>query len=46
MVFFRRFHMGDSLITNDCSVRPVFYFNTNVILTGGTGTESDPYRIA
>ena len=46
MVFFHRFHMGDRLITNDYAVRLVFYLNADVILTGGTGTESDPYRIA
>lgn len=27
-------------------VRPSFYLNSDVTLTGGTGTESDPYRIA
>ena len=30
----------------NCDVRPVFYLNSNVILTGGTGTQADPYRIA
>lgn len=27
-------------------VRPTFYLNENVIYAGGTGTETDPYRIA
>ena len=27
-------------------VRPCFYLNSNVTMTSGTGTESDPYRIA
>ena len=26
-------------------VRPSFYLNSNVTLTGGTGTQADPYRI-
>lgn len=26
--------------------RPTFYLNSNIIFAGGTGTESDPYRIA
>ena len=26
-------------------IRPVFYLNANVILTGGNGTSADPYRI-
>lgn len=28
------------------NIRPTFYLKNTVILTGGTGTESDPYRIA
>ena len=28
------------------AIRPVFYLNSNVILTGGTGTQADPYRIS
>lgn len=28
------------------AVRPTFYLKSNVVLTGGTGTQSDPYRIA
>ena len=30
----------------DCAVRPVFYLESSVELRGGTGTASDPYRIA
>ena len=29
-----------------CSVRPSFYLESSVILTGGSGTETDPFRIA
>ena len=28
-----------------CSVRPVFYLNSNVEYNGGTGTESDPFTL-
>src|SRR5699024_5079272 len=28
------------------SARPVFYLNTNVVLEEGTGTSSNPYRLA
>ena len=31
---------------NSCSVRPVFYLNTDVTYVSGTGTQTDPYRIA
>ena len=29
-----------------CAARPVFYLGSNVELNGGTGTSSDPYRLA
>ena len=28
------------------AIRPVFYLNSDVVLSGGTGSVSDPYRIA
>ena len=31
---------------SDFSARPVFYLNSNVKLEGGSGTASDPYRLA
>ncbi len=31
---------------NGYSVRPVFYLNSDVLLVGGNGTESHPYRIS
>ena len=30
----------------DCSVSPVFYLKSSVSITGGTGTESDPYLVS
>ena len=32
-------------VYNRYGIRPSFYLNTNVTLAGGTGTQSDPYRI-
>ena len=29
-----------------CAARPVFYLKSNVALQGGSGTSSDPYRLA
>ena len=31
---------------DDYAVRPTFYLKSNVAITGGTGTSSDPYRLA
>lgn len=28
-----------------CSVRPSFYLTSDVVITSGTGTSSDPYQI-
>ena len=42
------YYDGYLYVSNAClgySARPVFYLNSNVVLTGGTGTASDPYRI-
>ena len=33
---------GDNLVVNANSVRPVFYLTSDVSITGGTGTSSDP----
>ena len=33
------------IYTVEADIRPTFYLNSNVTLTGGSGTESDPYRI-
>ncbi len=40
---------GYSLVSNAVngySARPVFYLESNVELSGGTGTQTDPYRLA
>ena len=39
--------IGDAFGTPEYAqaVRPCFYLNSDVILSGGTGTQSDPYRI-
>ncbi len=40
---------GDTYLVNVGSanaVRPSFYLESSVVLTGGTGTSSDPYRIS
>ena len=37
---------GDSFTSNSYAIRPTFYLNTDVQYISGTGTESDPYRIA
>lgn len=37
---------GNVFVLNSIAVvRPAFYLNSNVKLTGGSGTETDPYRI-
>ena len=36
---------GDTITIYNGSVKPVFYLNSAVILTSGTGTLDDPYRI-
>ena len=33
-------------VMNTIAVRPTFYLESSVVLTGGTGTASDPYRIS
>ena len=33
-------------VRNTYAVRPSFYLESSVVLTGGTGTSSDPYRIS
>ena len=33
-------------VTINRGVRPTFYLNSDVMFAGGTGTETDPYRIA
>ena len=39
-------HMGSSSANSGFSARPVFYLNSNVEFSGGSGTSSDPYRLA
>ena len=39
-----RLNYGNASSSN--SARPVFYLESNVELSGGTGTSSDPYRLA
>ena len=36
----------DNLVPGTLAVRPSFYLESSVVLTGGTGTSSDPYKIA
>ena len=46
---FRVFHSGSLSYTSASSgysARPVFYLKSNVALQGGSGTSSDPYRLA
>ena len=38
-------HLNAYLVFVSCSVRPVFYLNSNVEYNGGTGTESDPFTL-
>lgn len=33
-------------VVSSFAIRPAFYLNSNVTFAGGTGTETDPYRIA
>ena len=37
---------GSLFASNGFSARPVFYLESNVQLQGGSGTSSDPYRLA
>ena len=37
---------GLSLTNSGAAIRPVFYLNSDVLLVGGNGTESHPYRIS
>ena len=39
-------NLNNSIAYNSNSARPVFYLESNVELSGGTGTQSDPYRLA
>ena len=41
-----RIYSSDVLINPSKVIRPVFYLNSNVTYISGTGTESDPFRIA
>ncbi len=38
--------VNDLSVGNGLGVRPSFYLKSNVAITGGTGTSSDPYRLA
>ena len=38
--------LGSSYAVNGFAARPVFYLESNVSLQGGSGTSSDPYRLA
>ena len=42
----RRGYLYGSTASNGYAARPVFYLKSNVELSGGTGTSSDPYRLA
>ena len=33
-------------VNNNCGVRPSFYLESSVTLVGGTGTQTDPYRLS
>ena len=35
-----------SIVNSGVSVRPSFYLNSDVVLSGGSGSSADPYRIA
>ena len=35
-----------SAVSNSRAVRPVFYLTKDVVITGGTGTETDPYILS
>ena len=37
---------GSNGVNRRYAARPVFYLESNVELSGGTGTSSDPYRLA
>ncbi len=39
-------YLGTNDASNGYAARPVFYLESNVALQGGTGTSSDPYRLA
>ena len=39
-------YLGNSSANFGCAARPVFYLGSNVSLQGGSGTSSDPYRLA
>ena len=43
---FYRGRLNTSFANFGCAARPVFYLKSNVALQGGTGTSSDPYRLA
>ena len=38
-------HMGSSSANSGFSARPVFYLNSNVEFSGGSGTSSDPFTL-
>ena len=37
------YHSG---LSNTYAARPSIYFKSNVVITGGSGTKSDPFTIA
>ena len=37
--------ISSDLVYNGAAVRPSFYLESNVVLSGGSGTSTDPYRI-
>ena len=39
-------YLSSSGASSGCAARPVFYLKSNVALQGGSGTSSDPYRLA
>ena len=39
-------YVGKRYVNNVYSVRPVFFLSSTTLITGGTGTESDPYIIS
>ena len=45
-VNFSGYVSGSNFVTLTTAVRPSFYLESSVVLTGGTGNSSDPYKIA
>ena len=39
-------YLSENAVVNNNAVRPTLYLSSDIKITGGTGTQSDPYEIS